>query len=141
MACPAHQTIPKTAPIPKRTSGGGRTPNPEPPQNHRILPFKTTQSFCTKRVFAPILVQKVVQKHGFWHHLYANVQCKTYVFASRCWCKNINFCVTKNQAFCTTLLVPKPSFWHHIVGAKNRATKNDASQQTVPSWKLMGLCY
>ena len=88
---PAHQTIQKTAPIPK--AGGPKAPQTKTPSKPpNFTPSKPP------RVFAPLLVQKVVQK------VVQNNGAKTRVFAPlRC-----------------NYLVQKHRFLHHIVGAKTR---------------------
>ena len=112
---------PRSQKAPRGTKGPS---NQNPLKTPEFYPLKTTQSFCTRRVFAPLLVQKVVQmvvqfappfapffgksgaktgmfgaknrckNKGFCTILVQKHGAKTNVFASGPWCKNLGFCTT-----------------------------------------------
>ena len=100
--CPSDD--PKNSPDPQKPPRGTKGPsNQNPLKTPEFYPLKTTQRFCTTRVFAPLLVQKVVQKkwcnlHRYLHHLVQKHGAKTRVFAPS-WCKT---------------MVQKQGFLHHL---------------------------
>ena len=99
---PAHQTIQKTAPIPKTPPGDQRPLKPKPPQNPRILPPQNYPKFLHHKGFCTTFGAKRGAKSGAICTGICTTWCKNMVqklrflhqVGAKQWCKNKGFCTT-----------------------------------------------